>query len=84
MRKIVLLTLLATTVWAEDRVELDQARIEGNEENPNVMYVMPWRSSKGGELRGLMLESLYREMFQPIDRQAFLESVEKKYKDEQQ
>jgi len=53
-----------------NRMELDTLKIQGNKELPKVLFVVPWqevKSSKDGkEEQGLVLHSLYGDLFDPV------------------
>ncbi|MBK8972195.1 MAG: hypothetical protein IPM37_12890 [Hahellaceae bacterium] len=76
MRRLVrglLVMSVATSVLAEDGViVIEGARIRGNQELPNVLYVVPWKpldqkslyeSSAGALVNPNRMEPLYREEF---------------------
>ncbi len=53
---------------ATDRVELDPSRITGNRELPRVLYVVPWRQPRAGEVDGRPVNSLLYGLSAPVDR----------------
>lgn len=69
----VLITAAATQARAQDGViVIEGARIRGNQELPNVLYVVPWKpleqkslqnSSSGSLVNPARMEPIYREEF---------------------
>jgi len=61
-----------------NRMELDTLKIQGNKELPKVLFVVPWqevKSNKGDkEEQGLVLHSLYGDIFDPITPTDHIES----------
>ncbi len=54
-----------------DKLELGTTTITGNRELPKVMYIVPWKHSEAGDLRGKPLQSLVDEALAPVDREVF-------------
>jgi len=57
-------------------MELDTLTIQGNKELPKVLFVVPWQEvkSKKGERedQGLILHSLYGDIFDPVTPKSIL------------
>lgn len=75
----VLLALLLSspqTCLAEQRMDLEGTAIFGNKESPNVLYVVPWRSTK--RLTGMMPPETGRreELLSPLDRDVFRRQID--------
>jgi len=53
-----------------NRMELETLKIQGNKELPKVLFVVPWQEVKstvgGREEQGLVLHSLYGDLFDPV------------------
>jgi len=63
--------LMVSTVSAEKMVKLEGIKIQGDNEAPQVMYIIPWQNSKGAErlyspIRGAQIERL-----KPLDPYSF-------------
>jgi len=53
---------------AQDRAELERARIVGNRELPKVLYIVPWKKPQLDELSGKPVASVLDDVLAPIDR----------------
>lgn len=62
------LLLLATSAYADDRIELQTTTIKGNKELPKILYVVPWKDVKQSKKaeRKLELHSLFGNLFEPV------------------
>ena len=54
-----------------DSIELDAAQITGNQELPQVLYIVPWKASDLGDLVGRPVNTLLDEVLAPADRDVF-------------
>ena len=62
-----LLVSFSTFSMAEDRIVLEVTTIKGNEELPQILYIVPWKEieqSKSEEQK-LVLHSLFGDLFDP-------------------
>lgn len=71
-----LLSQLFDYAIAQDRIELDGARIFGNKDSPNITYIVPWKDEKLEPLRVQPITNLFEEALAPIDRDVFVREVE--------
>jgi hypothetical protein len=69
-------TSLAAPAMAQDRAELDRSQIIGNRELPKVLYIVPWKKPRPGELAGRPLHSVIDEALAPVDRDVFRRQVQ--------
>ena len=60
---------------ATDRLELGTATVTGDQEQPKVMYIVPWKKSDIGDLAGKPMNSLVDEILAPVDRDVFKREV---------
>jgi len=60
---------------AVDRLDLGTATVTGDQEQPKVMYVVPWKKSDIGDLSGKPMNSLLDEALAPVDRDEFRREV---------
>ena len=58
-----------------DTMELGRTEITGNQELPNVLYIVPWQKSDPGDLMGRPVNTLLDEVLAPVDREEFLRQV---------
>lgn len=56
---------------AADQLLLDRTSIRGNQELPRVLYIVPWKDSKPGNVVGKPVNSLIDEVLAPVDRDVF-------------
>ncbi len=54
-----------------DHLQLDATSVTGNRELPKVLYIVPWKKSDLGDLRGRPVNSLVDEVLSPVDRDVF-------------
>jgi len=55
-----------------DQLLLDRTSIRGNQELPRVLYIVPWKDSRLGNIIGRPVNSLIDEVLAPVDRDVFL------------
>ena len=60
---------------AADRLALGTATVTGDQEQPKVMYIVPWKRSDIGDLSGKPMNSLLDEALAPVDRDEFKRQV---------
>jgi hypothetical protein len=60
---------------ATDRLDLGTATVTGSQEQPKVMYIVPWKRSDIGDLAGKPMNSLVDEILAPVDREVFKREV---------
>ncbi len=71
MRYSLITALMVFTLpaWsAEDRIELETTRIKGNQELPQILYVVPWKdmeTTKDAEQK-LVLHDFFGELYSPV------------------
>ena len=66
-----LLLILAGTAAADNVVRLEGISIQGNSEEPNVVYITPWQSAPGTGRLYEPVTSYRRQWLQPTDRRQF-------------
>jgi hypothetical protein len=60
---------------ATDKLQLQTATVTGDQEQPKVMYIVPWKKSDIGDLSGKPMNSLLDEALAPVDRDEFKREV---------
>ena len=60
---------------AIDKLALGTATVTGSQEQPKVMYIVPWKRSDIGDLAGKPMNSLVDEILAPVDRDVFKREV---------
>ena len=58
-----------------DRVDLSTATVTGSQEQPKVMYIVPWKRADIGDNSGKPMNSLLDEALAPVDRDEFKREV---------
>ena len=61
----------SATFAQEARVVL-RSTVVGNQEQPKVLYIVPWQSADSPQLNYQPLQNLVEDIFTPIDREQFL------------
>ena len=61
------LLLAIGSVNAADRLELDEANIQGASELPKVLYIVPWKKAEVGD-RPIKVNRMVDEVLSPVDR----------------
>ena len=64
---VLCLLLLAQSTMAADRLELDEANIQGASELPKVLYIVPWKKADIGD-RPVKVNRMVDEVLSPVDR----------------
>ena len=59
--------LYTTNSFAADRLELDNTEIQGAQELPKVLYVVPWKKTMIDD-KPVELNSIADEVMTPVDR----------------
>ena len=72
-----LILLTASSVMAEEggHQALDGAVIQGNQEQPKVLYIVPWQAPTSPELSVPKPEEKVEGTFQPIERDFYRQSL---------
>jgi hypothetical protein len=64
--------MVASISSADDKLELETITIKGNRELPKVLYIVPWKRMKNDNFdQKLVLHSLFKDAFDPIEPDAF-------------
>lgn len=63
-----------------DAIELGSTQVTGNQELPQVLYIVPWKASDLGDLVGRPVNTLLDEVLAPADREVFVRQI-KYYED---
>lgn len=64
-----------STSRAIDSLSLDTSQITGNQELPQVLYIVPWKASDLGDLVGRPVNTLLDEVLSPADREVMKRQV---------
>lgn len=69
-----LLMPLAELSAQEARVEL-RSTVTGNQEQPKVLYIVPWQQAETPQLSYQPLQGLVEDTFEEVDRREFLREL---------
>lgn len=72
---IVFLALAAITASAQEARVVLRSTVVGNQEQPKVLYIVPWQSAEMPELVYQPLQSLVEGVFREVDREEFLREL---------
>ena len=78
MRALIILlftALLATQLQAQEARVILRSTVIGNQEQPKVLYIVPWQQAETPELAYQPLQSLVDGVFEEVDRQEFLREL---------
>jgi hypothetical protein len=76
MRYIVFsMLLLSANVFSTDVIRLDGISIQGNSEEPNVLYITPWQPAPGAGRLFAPVNSYREQWLKPISRQVMQREV---------
>lgn len=76
MRYCLMLTLLFSVVsQATEVIRLDGISIQGNSEEPNVLYITPWQAAPGTGRLFSPVHSYREQWLKPINRQIMKREV---------
>lgn len=63
--------VLSQSVTASQMVKLEGIKIKGDNEAPQVMYIIPWQNSKGAERLYSPVRGAATERLKPLDPYSF-------------
>lgn len=72
---LLVLTTLSLSLRAEEAVVTLQSTVSGSQEQPKVMYIVPWQEPGAANFDYEMNNGLAQELFVPIDRDEFLRGL---------
>jgi len=72
---ILLPIFIATSAVAQQRLEMEGTSIIGNKELPNVLYIVPWKSTETVNFPSPPVESIMDQTLKPLDRSAFRRQI---------
>lgn len=69
------LALLPAPLMAQEARVVLRSTVVGNQEQPKVLYIVPWQQAESPELIYQPLQSLVDGVFRDIDREEFLREL---------
>jgi len=69
------LVLAALTVRAETRIEMRGTAVIGNQELPQILYIVPWKKSGLPNMGRPPINQLVDEVLAPLDREEFRREI---------
>lgn len=70
------LAVVSAYSYAEKPVLELESTIKGNQEQPKVLYIVPWQAQQPPELAYRPLQTMVNESFELIDRDEFRREIE--------
>lgn len=70
------LLLVALPALAQEAKVILRSTVVGNQEQPKVLYIVPWQQAQKPELIYQPLQSLVDGVFEEIDREEFLRELD--------
>jgi len=67
--------LLSSSLHAAETLNMEGTKIRGNQELPQVLYIVPWQEAEVPNLNQPPLQSLIDEALTPVDREVFQRKV---------
>lgn len=61
---------------AQDQVDLEETRVFGNRDQPNITYVVPWKDEELEVVDMQPVTDFFDNALQPLDREVFLREME--------
>jgi len=69
------LIFAALTVRAETRIEMQGTAVIGNQELPQILYIVPWKKSALPDMGRPPISQLVNEVLAPLDREEFRREI---------
>ncbi len=73
---LIVLVLVAGACHAQEALVTLRSTVTGNQEQPKVMYIVPWQPPEYTEFQYAPARRLAQELFQQIDRGEFVRELE--------
>lgn len=61
--------------FSQEPIVTLRSTVTGNQEQPRVMYIVPWQQPGGSNFEYVMESSIGDELFAPVDREEFVRSM---------
>lgn len=69
------LTIFTTSVMAESRIDLDETKVQGANELPKVLYIVPWKKTEM-DTKPVKLNTMVEEVMSPVDKDVLQRQVQ--------
>lgn len=69
------LLLLSEAIAAQQAVMTLRSTVKGNQEQPKVLYIIPWQSAPKTDFNYKPDARLLGSVFEPVDRDEFLRAI---------
>ena len=70
-----LLSVTMTSAMAESRIELDETKVQGANELPKVLYIVPWKKTEM-DTKPVKLNTMVDEVMSPVDKDVLQRQVQ--------
>ena len=74
-RACVLLLLVAGGARSQEAIVTLRSTVTGNQEQPRVMYIVPWQQPGSSDFDYEMHRGIADELFAPVDREEFVREL---------
>ncbi|MFA7553045.1 MAG: hypothetical protein WCY88_02255 [Spongiibacteraceae bacterium] len=72
---LLVIATLSSSVLAQEAKVILRSTVTGNQEQPKVLYIVPWRQAETPELIYQPLQSLVEGVYEEVDRDEFLREL---------
>ncbi|MBL4827310.1 MAG: hypothetical protein JKY66_06295 [Spongiibacteraceae bacterium] len=72
---LTVVSLLCTSVLAQEAKIVLRSSVIGNQEQPKVLYIVPWQQAQSLTLNYQPLQSLVEGVFEEVERSEFLREI---------
>jgi hypothetical protein len=72
---LLLLSAVASPALAESRIELDETKVQGANELPKVLYIVPWKKTEM-DTKPVKLNTMVDEVMSPVDKDVLQRQVQ--------
>ncbi len=73
---MIFLLVISTVSAAQEAQVILRSTVTGNQEQPKVLYIIPWQQADQPELIYQPIQSLVDGVFEPVDREEFLRELD--------
>jgi hypothetical protein len=72
---VLLLSTVTAQAFAESRIKLDETKVQGANELPKVLYIVPWKKTEM-DTKPVKLNTMVDEVMSPVDKDVLQRQVE--------
>ena len=69
--------IIAATAWAQDdEIVVLESTVTGNQEQPNILYILPWKDAEDNTILDQSVSSRVEGVFSHVERAEHLRKLE--------